>query len=343
MMVQMPDTILYLTAKQVRSLVDQIDPVAVIEETLTQYAMGEAGLAPETALRWTAPDGTMARSLVLPAWEGQHHGCKIINACIGNHARNIPRAQGLIVLHDHTTAAPICIMEGALVSALRTAAVSVAAVRACGRHDQIRTAAVLGCGKQGRTHIELLAASCPGLAKLLIFDQDAGSMQDFVAHCARQHPSFDVQPAADAEQAVRGADVSIAVTTTTTPYVPLEWTNPGSTFLNVSLDDAEVSLLLEADHLFVDDWELIASDQHRLLGALARADRVTGPGEQPKPGARRADADLPTLVSGKYDRPIEAHHRLVVNPFGMGVHDVALAARVYAEARTQSVGLQLER
>ena len=342
-MVQMRDTILYLTAQQVRSLADRIDPVAVIEETLVDFAAENAGLAPETALRWTAPDGTMARSLVLPAWAGEHYGCKIINACIGNHARNIPRAQGLIILHDLETAAPICIMEGAQISALRTAAVSVAAVRACKRHDLVRTAAVLGCGKQGRTHVELLVASCPELSRLLIFDRDENSMQDFVAHCADHHGSVEVHPMPDAEQAVRGAEVTVAVTTTTTAYVPLEWTNPGSTFLNVSLDDAEASLLLGADHLFIDDWDLITSDQHRMLGALARADQVTGPGEAEKPGARQVDADLPTLVSGRYDRPIEPHHRVVVNPFGMGVHDVALAARVYAVAKDQSVGSHLER
>jgi ornithine cyclodeaminase/alanine dehydrogenase-like protein (mu-crystallin family) len=342
-MVTKPDTILYLPAQQVRSVVAQIDAVAVVEETLMHFAADNAGLAPETALRWTAPDGTMARSLVLPAWDGQHYGCKIINACIGNHARNIPRAQGLIVLHDPDTAAPICIMEGALISALRTAAVSMAALRACKRHDHVRTAAVLGCGMQGRTHVGLLAATCPSLARLLIFDQDPGSMQAFTEYCARQHGSLDVQAMPTAEQAVRGADVAMAVTTTTTPYVPLEWAQPGSTFLNVSLDDAEASLLLEADHLFVDNWDLISADEHRLLGALARAGQVTGPGEAARPGARRVDADLPTLVSGGYDRPIEAHHRVVVNPFGMGVHDVALAARVYAAARKQSAGLELER
>jgi N-[(2S)-2-amino-2-carboxyethyl]-L-glutamate dehydrogenase len=342
-MVQITDTILYLPAKQVRSLVDQIDPVAVVERTLLHYAANEAGLAPETALRWTAPDGTMARSLVLPAWAGQHYGCKIINACIGNHARGLPRAQGLIILHDYETAVPICIMEGALVSALRTAAVSIAALRACKRHEQVRTAAILGCGKQGRTHLELLTVACPGLSRLLVFDQDERFMQEFVAHCASQYPSLDVHAMPDAERAVRSADVIIAVTTTTTPYVPLEWTKPGSTFLNVSLDDAEASLLLGADHLFVDDWDLIATDQHRMLGALARAGQVTGPSEAQKDGARRVDADLPTLVSGAYDRSIEPGHRVVVNPFGMGVHDVALAARVYEAAERQSLGSQLER
>ncbi len=342
-MAQMPDTILYLTGQQVRSLVGRIDPVAVVEETLVDFAAENAGLAPETALRWTAPDGTGARSLVLPAWAGEHYGCKIINACIGNPARGLPRAQGVIILHDLETAAPVCIMEGAQISALRTAAVSVAAVGAAKRHDLVRTVAVLGCGKQGRTHVELLAASCPDLSRLLIFDRDEGFMQSFVAHCAEQHGSLEVQPMPDAEQAVRGADVTVATTTTTTPYVPLEWTRPGSTFLNVSLDDAEADLLLGTDHLFVDDWDLITSDQHRMLGALARAGQVTGPDEAPQPGARRVDADLPTLVSGRYDRPIEPQHRIVVNPFGMGVHDVALAARVYLAAKDQSVGLPLER
>jgi ornithine cyclodeaminase len=114
-------------------------------------------------------------------------------------------------------------------------------------------------------------------------------------------------------------------------------------FLNVSLDDATEELLLGCDHLFVDDWHLIAEDQTRLLGRLATAERVTGPAEPGRPGARRVDADLATLLSGGYERPIAPTDRVVVNPFGMGVHDIAIAARVYAAATHDGVGTRLPR
>lgn len=342
-MPQEVDTLLYLSAAQVRTLIEKVDPVAVAEETLLRISAGRAGIAPETALRWTAPDGTAARSLVLPAWSEDSYGCKIINACIGNLSRGMPRAQGLILLHDAETAVPICVMEGATISALRTAAVSIAALRATDRLLRTRTAALLGCGQQARMHLELLAAHSPALAQVAVFDQEPTRAVAFAAQSAEQYPALEVIAVPTAEQAVREADVTIAVTTTTTAYVPLAWLRTGATFVNVSLDDAEADLLLGADHLFVDDWDLITADDQRLLGKLARAGRATGPREAPRPGARRVDADLAALIGGGYDRAIGEDDRVAVNPFGMGAHDVALATRVFAAAVEQSLGTMLDR
>jgi ornithine cyclodeaminase len=55
------------------------------------------------------------------------------------------------------------------------------------------------------------------------------------------------------------------------------------------------------------------------------------------------DADLATLLSGAYARPITSTDRTVINPFGMGVHDVALAARVHAIACDEDAGVFLPR
>jgi ornithine cyclodeaminase len=72
-----------------------IDPLTIVEETFRRTLQGTANIAAETTLRWTAPDGTAARSLVLPARSADSYGCKIINACIGNIDRGLPRAHGL--------------------------------------------------------------------------------------------------------------------------------------------------------------------------------------------------------------------------------------------------------
>lgn len=57
----------YLAAADVADLCRSIDPVAVVTEAFRAVHAGEAGIAQEAALRWTAPDGTPARSLILPA------------------------------------------------------------------------------------------------------------------------------------------------------------------------------------------------------------------------------------------------------------------------------------
>ncbi|MFD7630650.1 ornithine cyclodeaminase [Streptomyces sp. NPDC059851] len=337
------DTIRYLTGAEVEELSRGLRIVDLVRDTLLAFRDGAAGLTPEAALRWTTPAGASARSLILPGWSGTGYGCKIINSSLGNHGRGVARAAGLIVLADPETAHPSCVMEGARISALRTAGVSLAAVEAVRGLASVTSVAFLGCGRQARAHQELLLAECPQLERVLLYDRDPASRARLAEEWRRAAPGLDVRETAQAREAVSGAGLTIAVTTTTQAYVEPDWVPEGGTFVNVSLDDASEGLLTGCDHLFVDDWGLVSGDDHRLLGRLARSGRVTGPGRPAPAGGRAVDAELPSLVAGDYGRTVEAHHRVVVNPFGMGVHDIALADAVHARAVAAGVGMQLPR
>jgi ornithine cyclodeaminase len=337
----MPSALRYLDGATVESLCERIDPLEVVTEAFLAVRAGRSGVAAEAALRWTAPDGTAARSLILPAWHEDTYGSKIINACLGNVDRGLPRAAGLILLYDRETAAPVCLMEGAHISALRTAAVSLAALRAIRPLSTVDRVALLGCGRQARTHLDLLVAG-GAVRSVIAYDLSRSRAAAFAEDLRESLPAVGVEIATDPEKAVRSAPVTIAATTTTTSYVPLAWLPEGSIFLNVSLDDAAEDVLLGADHLFVDDWHLVSEDDTRLLGRLAQAGRATGPGTT-APGARQVDTDLATLLSGAYHRPITPTDRTVINPFGMGVHDVAIATRVHATARDTNTGTLLPR
>ncbi|MFH8568049.1 ornithine cyclodeaminase [Streptomyces sp. NPDC017993] len=336
-----PPSITYLPSEDVARICADLPLVDIVQDTLLGFARKEAGLTPEAALRWTTPTGASARSLILPGWSGSSYGCKIINASLGNHRFGLPRAAGLIVLNDPETARPVCVMEGGRISALRTAGVSVAAVRAVRDTAGVTSVALLGCGRQAEVHLELLEAACPDLAEVLLHDQDGARAREFAAEWGAGRPDVAVTVVDRAREAVERARLTIAVTTTTEPYVELDWVPAGATFVNVSLDDATESLLLGCDRLFVDNWDLVAEDDHRLLGVLARAGRVTGPGETAPENGRAVDADLPTLLSGGPGRPVGAEERVVINPFGMGVHDIAVAAAVHAKALELGLGLSL--
>ncbi|MFF5403025.1 ornithine cyclodeaminase [Streptomyces misionensis] len=343
MTVHPDDTLTYLDGADVRRLTADLPVVDLAHRTLLAYARKEAGLAPEAALRWTTGSGAAARSLILPGWSGDSYGCKIINASLGNHLLGLPRAAGLIVLYDPETARPVCIMEGGRISALRTAGVSIAAVRAVRDTAGIRRVAFLGCGRQAEVHRELLATACPGVEELYLYDQDPARAGEVAAAWRAADPAVTVTVVAEPRDAVERAELTIAVTTTTEPYVELDWVPAGGTFVNVSLDDAAESLLLGCDHLFVDDWDLVVDDDHRLLGVLARAGRVTGPGASAPHDGRAVDAALPTLLSGGYHRGVGDRERVVINPFGMGVQDIAVAAAVFERARALGVGVPLAR
>ncbi|MGG7608901.1 ornithine cyclodeaminase [Streptomyces sp. ZG43] len=335
-----PPPLTYLSGADVAELCADLPVVDLVHDTLLAFARQDAGIAPETALRWTTPTGAAARSLVLPAWTGDVHGCKIINASLGNHRFGLPRAGGLIVLNDPETAQPVCLLEGGLISALRTAGVSLAAVRAVRELAELTSVAVLGCGRQAEVHLDLLATHCPALETVALHDLDPARAASLPER-QRARLEADVRVAPSARAAVEQAQLTIAVTTTTEPYVALDWVPEGAVFVNVSLDDAAEDLLLGCEHLFVDNWDLVVDDTHRLLGVLSRSGRVTGPGSPAPEGGRAVDADLPTLLAGAHRRRVGPSDRVVVNPFGMGVHDIALASAV--RSRAAGRGLTLPR
>ncbi|MFV0458394.1 MAG: hypothetical protein ACK5MT_06455 [Actinomycetales bacterium] len=143
-------------------------------------------------------------------------------------------------------------------------------------------------------------------------------------------------------QATRGAGLVVAATTTTQPYVELDWLDPDAVFVNVSLDDATEGLLLGTDLLLVDDWSIVSTDSHRLLGRLTQAGRVTAPGTPAPPNGRAVSADLGIVLSGQFPHPAVGA-RVVINPFGAGTHDVALATKIYQRALETGIGTWLPR
>lgn len=333
--------LVYLDGADVSVILGSIDPISTVREAFAGFSTGRSGIESEASLYWTSPTETQARSLVLPAWHAGSYGCKIINANLGNTSKGLPRAHGLIVMHDAASAAPVCVMEAGHISALRTAAVSVAALIETVQLEEIKSIAFLGCGRQARCHLQLLLDQGSRPESVWAFDWDPTAVTDlaeaFSDRCL-------VRPSADPESAVREAQVTIAATTTTEPYVELDWLQPGSVFVNVSLDDATADLLIGCDRLIVDSWQLVREDKRRLLGRLAHEGLVRGPEHPRVAGVRTVDAELPDLFARGYsERPLEAHETVVVNPFGMGLNDIAFAAKVMRVAQATGRGRILPR
>ncbi|MFF3644205.1 ornithine cyclodeaminase family protein [Streptomyces sp. NPDC002564] len=331
------DTLTYLCGEEVRQACAEIDPLACMHETLVAHAEGRTILPPEAYLGWASPGGGEARSIAMP---GLVHGgltaagTKVINARPGNVEQGLPRASGLTVLFDPRTARPLCVMEGAHISALRTAAVSVLAVRRLVRPGA-RAAALYGAGVIAREHALMLARRLPGLEEIRVYDAVPGRVAQFEQDTGVVLATYGVKitAAEDARTAAYGADVVIACTSARHGYVERSWLAPGTLAVNVSLDDLTEDVLLGADKLYVDDWGLIRDDPHRLLGRLLRAGRVR----------EEHGATLGELLGGTRPGRESDDELIVVNPFGLAVEDIALAHRVYRIARHRGLGTALPR
>lgn len=339
------DRILYLSRQDVGEILGAIDAVAVVRRTLVEHAEGRALLPAEAYLEWESPNGGRSRSLAMPGAVENVVGTKIINANPANAVVGLPRADGLTLLFDPATARVRAILAASPLSAVRTAAVTVIAAQSLGA-ALISTAAVIGSGEIARAHVDLLARALPDLRDVRVFDIDRRRAEEFVARVGDERireRSIRASVWGTAKEAIRGAQLVVPATTTESGYIQSGWLCPGALLVHVSLDDLLPQAVLDADRLYVDDWELVRADSRRMLGRMIRDGLVAGPGEAAPRGGRTIDGTLGEVVTGRALGRRQEDEVVVVNPFGMAITDVALAAAVVESAEARGIGRVLRR
>lgn len=338
------DDILYLSRDDVEQACQDVDPLAAVGEAFLLHAQAQVTLPAEAYLAWTNETGHFSRSLAMPALlrgDVQGAGIKIINASLGNPEQGLARAHGLTMLFDLATARPYCILEGARISALRTAAVTALAVDRLAARPP-RTVGIVGAGAIAHTHAELLLDRQPTIDLVKVYD-----LQSEAARCLAR--AFDrrngarLEVTTSAREAVADSEVVILATTTTQGYLTHDWLTPGAVVCHVSLDDVLPDAVHRADLLVVDDWPLVRDDERRLLGRMYRAGLLVGPGEPAPEGGRAVDTTFGEILAGTHPGRSGPEDVVLFNPFGMALHDVALASHVHAVATQRGIGRSLPR
>jgi ornithine cyclodeaminase len=337
------DKLLYLNSSDIAKVCLDIDPLRCVAEALRQHAKGTARVGDEGTLRWSPAEGQSARTLNMPGLLTTPAvvGTKIINANTGNPQNGLPRADGLTLLFDPSTARPTVILQAAEISALRTAAVSALAARHLHNGSPI-TLALLGAGKIAETHAVLMSKYLE-IDSVLIYDRIPERGQALAEKLRSVDGPLHRVAMAEAEHAVGKANVVVTATTTTSAYVPYDWITRGTTVINVSLDDIHADAYIKSDLLYVDDWQLITADTQRLLGRLAREGKVSGPGDAAPANGRNVTGTLGQLLAGECPGRENAGQTVLVNPFGMALEDLALAQAVYIAAVSRGLGTLLDR
>ena len=160
---------------------------------------------------------------VMPGDTPDAFGAKLISLIPGNPARGLPVIQGCILLFNRETGAPAALVEGASVTAIRTAAASGAATRALAREDA-SVLALLGYGVQAETHLQAMRCVRP-VREVRVW----GPSMEKAGRFASSHTTREVTVSAveTAREAVTGAHLICAVSAATQPVIEGRWLSPG--------------------------------------------------------------------------------------------------------------------
>jgi ornithine cyclodeaminase/alanine dehydrogenase len=314
--------LLYLTQEEVVALgVSDRDVIDLVRASLEEHGRKRCEMPAKIGLH-PLPDTLMH---AMPAYVPGERACglKWVACFPQNAARGLSQTSGLMMLNDPDTGWPVAVMDAIWITARRTPAVSALAAERLAPPDA-RVLAIIGCGVQGRAHLEMLPLVLPALTEIRLFDERRRVAQELAAE---SDGSLDVVASETVEAAVRGAQVVVTATAILfepRPIVRHAWVEPNALILPVDFDSAwEWQTLSAADKFVVDSIEEM--EYFRSIGYLPN-------------GLPPIHAEIGEIVAGV--RPgRERDDELIVDMnIGMGVEDVVLARHLYERARAEGAG-----
>lgn len=165
----------HLDAATLTRLLPVTRAVQVIEDAL------RAGLDPETGPPRAHAEVAGGQLLMMPAGGPRYAGVKVVSVAPENPRRGLPRIQGVYLLFDRETLAPLATLDGVALTALRTPAVSAVAVRHLAAPSAGRLA-VFGAGPQAWAHVTALLAVRP-VAHVTIVGRDVARVEALARRC----------------------------------------------------------------------------------------------------------------------------------------------------------------
>jgi len=310
--------------------------VPEIEKAFTALHAGNAIQPAKTTLKYAgAHEKYNGLVNVLPAAlkddESTVFGLKALGAMPSNIERGIPRATGLVVLFDGDTKTPKAVMDGQVISAMRTGAVSALAAKKLCRADS-KTLGLIGAGVNMRTQLLGLLSVLPHITNVHVYSRGE-SKHDFVRDMSARFPALAFHAALSAEAAAEPADVIVTcVANSDAPVVKKAAVNrPGVTVFNIGCLENEPELLSDMDLIISDHWE---HSKHRGVQTHAVAYQR---------GIIRDDdvINLSEIVAGSHPGRVSAEERIFFCPTGLGVEDVAVARRLVERAIEANIGTPL--
>jgi ornithine cyclodeaminase/alanine dehydrogenase-like protein (mu-crystallin family) len=320
-----------LNEQQVQSLLPMGDLVSSMESALARFSSGEV-LQPVRTVLMVGP--TKAYFGLMPAYipEPASLGAKLVTVYGSNADKQLPSHLATIILLDPETGALLALMDGRYITEARTAAVSAVSTQKLAKADA-STLAIIGSGVQARSHLEAYA-QVKTLRDVRIWSPKQSSRDQFVTDM-RPHVSVPLRAAATAEDAVRGADLIVLVTSSPTPVIEDAWVSPGAHVVCVGAcrpDQREMPPALVARaRLYVDS---------RAAALVESGDIVQGI-KDGRFGPDHVRGELGEGVLGRVAGRSNDAEITIFKSLGMAVEDVVAADLVYRRAVEAGTGTEL--
>ncbi len=302
---------MYVSESEVGAALRYQELIPAIRQALIAYSAGEVEQPPRIILRAGNAEGAEnGWFAVMPVIAGEFMAVKTVTFYPGNARTKIPTHMATIELLRRSTGEPLAVMDGRLITEMRTAAVSAVALAALmPLHFAAppATLGILGSGVQAHAHIEAFRHVWPTLREIRIWSPTRAHAERLADRVGAHSVSIESAAA---------ADVVLTVTSAAQPVLQGRWLAPNALVLAVGATGASMREL--------DDETM----QSSYIVAESRSSVERESGDVRLSGAKVA-AELGEILAGGAKADIPRDRRVLFKSVGMAIEDLAAAQLVW--------------
>jgi ornithine cyclodeaminase/alanine dehydrogenase-like protein (mu-crystallin family) len=300
------DKLLFLDEDQVRAALSYDELIPAIRQALADFSAGRVVQPVRTVMSVAAHAGWFA---VMPAVYGDVMGAKMVTFYPRNVEFEKHTHMAMIQLFRADTGEPLAMMDGRLITEMRTAAVSAVAVDLLAR-PEVKVLGILGSGVQARSHVQALSR-VRKFEEIRVWSRSEANATRFAEEVGARVMT--------AEQVVSGADVVLTLTSSPVPILQGRWLKKDAMVCAVGAVTPERREL----------------DDEAMQGAVvveSREAALREPGDILLAKAQ-VTAEIGELLSG---RVMDSRSRpIIFKSVGIAIEDIAAAKLVYEKVAGQ--------
>lgn len=325
---------LFLNRHEVESLLDMDRLIEALGPAMAELSAGKVSMPQRIGAEVPAAGGALG---VMPVYLPSSSALvtKLVSLFPRNAGTPRPTHQAIIAVFDAERGSPVAVMDGAYITATRTAAGSALATRWLARADA-EFLAILGTGVQARAHARAIPRVRP-IRRIRVAGRDAAKAVALAEELSREL-SLPVEARETYREAVAGASILCATTHSPEPVVCGAWLEPGMHINSVGFHPSG----RELDDQAIRRARVVVESRE-----AATAPFPSGTNDLVAPlhaGVLHAEDihEIGEIVSGKRPGRTSPEEITVYKSVGVAVQDAVAAQLVLDVARRRKVGREIE-
>lgn len=329
--------ILFLSRNDVARYITEQEALELTEKSLAEFANGNTNNPSKLILPCYPYHNGHINSMPSYIKYGDVAGVKVVSVYNDNPKKyGLPTTIGTIILYDPETGMPKAIMDGTLITDLRTGAVSGINAKYLAREDS-ESLCIVGAGVQGYTSMEMILRTMPGIRRVVACDLSPERRQEFIAKAQKQYPDIELAGIDDHREALQATDIVVYATSADRPLLENGRVGEGVTVITVCelLTRKAIGMF---DHWYV-DFTQCALERYNEGGSQSAQARGLSWEDLTEDDVA---GEIGDVIVGKRAGRESAVQKILAGAVGLSVEDIICAESVFQKAMADGAGRVLD-